>query len=82
MILCVFAVDAGLVLGHPGPCDFGTGAGLQAADHRCGVRVHPAALNARALRLDQEEEAHRRCVFAQSCALLFVQRRSVAVLVV
>lgn len=68
-------MDAGLVLGQPGPRGFGAGAGLQAADRRRGVRVHPAALNARALRLDQEEEAHRRCVLAQSFALLFATGR-------
>lgn len=63
-VVCVFTVDAGLVLGHPGPRGSGAGAGLQAADRRRGLRVRPAALNARALRLDQEEEAHRRCVSA------------------
>lgn len=64
----VSAVDAGLVLGHPGPRDPGAGAGLQAADRRRGLRVRPAAPDARALRLDQEEEAHRRCVWAWSRA--------------
>lgn len=53
-----FAVEAGLVLDQPGPSGSGSGAGLQSADRRCGVRVHPAAPIARTLRLDQEEEAH------------------------